>query len=167
MWPQYHGQKHWGNRGDSWRYNVKKNKEFLPSLDFFFRARVPPNFPRKDSSFLIFADCVVPDIFQYEWCVCVLFLFPLSVNNVTLPCDAFRHQCSIQSQQQDSKQPRMQAEGGSFAWTSRYRAMTHMWVKKPRLLQSFPHPPYRQDGEQGLEGEGSFINTHINLLLYL
>lgn len=38
-----------------------------PSFAFFFRARVPPNFPRKDSSFFILADCVVaevPDIFQ-------------------------------------------------------------------------------------------------------
>lgn len=132
-----------GDRGHSWWSNVKKNQEFLPSLDFFFRTRVPPNFPRKDSSFLIFADCVVPDIFQCEWCVCglSLVLFPLSVNNVTLSCDAFRHQCSIQSRREDSKQPRMQTEGRSFAWASRYRAMTHMWVKKPRLLQSFTQRP--------------------------
>lgn len=62
------------NGGHSWCNNNKKNKNnVLPSLDFFFRTRVPPNFPRKDSSFLIFADCVVadgvPDIFECLWCV--------------------------------------------------------------------------------------------------
>lgn len=94
-------------------------------------------------------------------------LFLLSVNNVTLPCDTFRHQCSIHSQQQDSKQPRMQTEGRSFAWASRYRAMTHMWVKKPRLRQSFPQRPLSAGWGTGLRGWGAFINTHIDLLLYL
>lgn len=40
-------------------------KNDQPSFDLFFLTRVPPNFPRKDSSFFIlcvFAD-VVPDIF--------------------------------------------------------------------------------------------------------
>lgn len=55
-----------------WQHQ-EKQKMTLPSLDFFFRARVPPNFPRKDSSFLIFAGWVVadvvPDIVEYVWCV--------------------------------------------------------------------------------------------------
>lgn len=94
-----------------------------------------------------------------------LFLFPLSVNNVTLPCDAFRHQCSIQSQQQDSKQPRMQTEGRIFAWTSRYRANdSHVSQKDSSAAVVSTAPPTGTIGNQGLEGEGSFRNTHINLL---
>lgn len=86
----------------------------LPSLDFFFRARVPPNFPRKDSSFFIFADCgvadvvAVPDIFQYV-SVCVWFLWGGgggSVDSVTPPCDAFR----LQSQRTDAKRTHSQAD---------------------------------------------------------
>lgn len=77
------------NGGHSWCNNNKKNKNnVLPSLDFFFRTRVPPNFPRKDSSFLIFADCVVadgvPDIFECLWCVCGLSL-SLSASVSLLP----------------------------------------------------------------------------------
>lgn len=37
----------------------KKNDQ--PSLDLFFLTRVPPNFPRKDSSFFIL--CVLADVF--------------------------------------------------------------------------------------------------------
>lgn len=58
-----------------------------PSLDLFFLTRVPPNFPRKDSSFFIlcaFAD-VVPDIFGH-----VMRLRAVSVSFITSSCDAFR-----------------------------------------------------------------------------
>lgn len=47
------------------------NMSYIPSLDFFLLDRVPPNFPRKDSSFFIFAVAdvlAVPDIF--DLCVC-------------------------------------------------------------------------------------------------
>ena len=43
--------------------------QVLPSLDFFLRTRVPPNFPRKDSSFFIFVDCDA-DIVELSSLVC-------------------------------------------------------------------------------------------------
>ena len=82
MWLQHHGQKHSTGEQTAALFFFFLNLRFIketqhsPSFDFFFRARVPPNFPRKDSSFFILVDCVVaevPDIFQ-TWCVCVLSL---------------------------------------------------------------------------------------------
>lgn len=106
------------NRGQSW-CNKKNKKNVLPSLDFFFRTRVPPNFPRKDSSFLIFADCVLADVVIFWVSVMCLWSLSLSlslpsVNNVTPPCDAFRHRCTIQSQRNDTKQPDGRLEEGAL-----------------------------------------------------
>lgn len=42
-----------------------------PSLDFFFLARVPPNFPRKDSSFFILVDCRLADAPRLRDMFCV------------------------------------------------------------------------------------------------
>ena len=129
MWLQHHGQKHsTGEQTEAFkkiiiiiRFIITTKTQHSPSFDFFFRARVPPNFPRKDSSFFILADCVVaevPDIFQ-AWCVCVLSLsLFLSVslqrlfNTVTPPRDAFRHRCTIQSQREDTKLTHSQANSG-------------------------------------------------------
>lgn len=74
-WTETH--KRWNFTGVTLTLKTKKQTlTCLPSLDFFFLTRVPPNFPRKDSSFFIFVDGRVafavglPDIFQ-----CVSFLF--------------------------------------------------------------------------------------------
>lgn len=38
-------------------------------MAFFLRTKVPPSLPRKDSSFLLLADCKLADIFHNSACV--------------------------------------------------------------------------------------------------
>lgn len=64
--------------------NNKKDDQ--PSLDLFFLTKVPPNFPRKDSSFFIL--CMVADVVPDIFGVLVMRLRAACLV-VTPSCDAF------------------------------------------------------------------------------